>query len=250
MKPIIGITPSPIMDAGSSGTFEKYALATTYVNAVIAAGGTPVILPPQDGASESLLGLVDGLLFSGGADIDPEHYGDSEVHPTTYDVHPLRDRFELELIAQAIERDLPILCICRGIQVLNVACGGTLFQHVPEQYDTAIPHRQQEAGFESFQPSHDVVAEPGTLLERVYASDRIPVNSYHHQAVRSLAPSLKVAGHAEDGLMEAVEVTGRTFVLGVQWHPEMMFHEHAEHLRPFEELVAAATARKLAFAAT
>lgn len=248
MKPIIGITPSPIMDTSSAGTFEKYALSTTYVNAVIAAGGVPIILPPQDDAAERILGMVDGLLFSGGADIDPTHYGENDVHPTTYDIHPLRDRFELRLIELAIAEDMPVLCICRGIQMLNVACGGTLFQHVPEQFETEIPHRQHEAGFDHFQASHDVIVEPDTLLERVYGADRIAVNSYHHQAVKSLAPSLRVGGHAADGLMEAVEVREKTFVLGVQWHPEMMFKHHPEQLRPFTALVESAAARKLAAA--
>jgi putative glutamine amidotransferase len=246
MKPVIGVTPSPIVDTGASGTFEKYALSTTYVNAVISAGGIPIVLPPQDGAVETLLPLVDGLLFSGGADVEPARYGDPDIHPATYDVHPLRDRFEFELMAAAFARDIPVLCICRGIQLLNVACGGTLFQHVPEQVPAALPHRQQEMGFASFQPSHDVIVQPGTLLAEVFGTDRIPVNSYHHQAVRSLAPPLRVAGYAGDGLIEAVDLPGRAFVLGVQWHPEMMFHEHPAQLRPFQALVVKAAAAKLA----
>ena len=246
MKPVIGITPSPINDTSSSGTHERYAITSTYVNAVIAAGGIPVVLPPQDGNADALLDLVDGLLFSGGADIDPTYYGDIEVHPSTYDVHPLRDRFELELLAKAIERDYPTFCICRGIQLLNVVCGGTLFQHVPDQYDAAIPHRQQEAGLKSHQPSHTVTAVPGSLLATAYGDDEIKVNSYHHQAVKDLAPSLSRSGQAEDGLVEAVELPDHSFVLGVQWHPEMMFREHPEHLAPFRHLVEAATARRLA----
>lgn len=246
MKPVIGITPSPIKDTTASGTHERYALATGYVNAVIAAGGIPLILPPQDDNVDALLNLVDGLLFSGGADIDPSHYGDSEVHPTTYDIHPLRDRFELALITAAIERDYPTFCICRGVQLLNVAQGGTLFQHVPDQHDPTIPHRQQEAGFESHQPSHTVTASTGSLLASAYESTRIHVNSYHHQAVKDLAGSLRASARAGDGLVEAVELPDRTFVLGVQWHPEMMFHKHPEHLAPFKHLVEAALARRLA----
>jgi putative glutamine amidotransferase len=204
------------------------------------------VLPPQDDNIEAILELVDGLLFSGGADIDPTRYGDTHVHPKTYDIHPLRDRFEIDLIRGAIEKDIPVFCICRGIQVLNVACGGTLYQDVPDQFDAVIPHRQQEAGFEHHEPSHKVEPEAESLLAMTYGSDSIPVNSYHHQAVKDLAPGLRVGGRAEDGLIEAVEHPGRHFVLGVQWHPEMMFHEHAEHLAPFKQLVEAAAARRLA----
>lgn len=245
MKPVIGITPSPIIQTTASGTSERYAIATGYVNAVIAAGGIPVVLPPQTGAAETLLGIVDGLLFSGGADVDPAHYGDDEVHPETYDIHPLRDAFELELIKLAIERDYPTLCICRGIQVLNIACGGTLHQHVPD-LEQSIPHRQQEHGYESHQPSHTVIAADESRLAEAYGTTTIPVNSYHHQAVRDLAPGLTVSARASDGLIEAVELPERSFVLGVQWHPEMMFHEHSAHLAPFNHLIETAAARKLA----
>lgn len=245
MKPIIGITPSPIQETTASGTHERYAIAASYVNAVIAAGGIPLVLPPQDGNADALLALVDGLLFSGGADIDPTHYGDDDLHPSTYDVHPLRDRFELELINKAIEQDVPTFCICRGIQILNVARGGTLLQHVPDQFETELPHRQQEVGFQSHESSHTVTADPESTLARAYGSTEIKVNSYHHQAVKDLAPGLTAGGHAEDGLVESVELPDRTFVLGVQWHPEMMFHKHPEHLAPFKHLVEAALARKL-----
>src|SRR4051794_36218025 len=148
MKPVIGITPSPKHQTSAAGDLERYAIAACYVNAVSAADGIPIVLPPQDDNIEAILELVDGLLFSGGADIDPTRYGDTHVHPKTYDIHPLRDRFEIDLIRGAIAKDIPVFCICRGIQVLNVACGGTLYQDVPDQFDAVIPHRQQEAGFE------------------------------------------------------------------------------------------------------
>jgi putative glutamine amidotransferase len=246
MKPIIGITPSPIKETSASGTHERYSLSSAYVNAVLAAGGIPFILAPQDGNADRILAIVDGLLFSGGADLDPAIYGDAEVHPKTYDVHPLRDRFEIELIRGAIERDIPTFCVCRGIQVLNVALGGSLYQDVSDQFDSTILHRQQEAGYESNQPSHDVAAEPESLLADTYGSIRIPVNSYHHQAVKDAAPGLNVSARSTDGLVESVEMPNRAFVLGVQWHPEMLFQEHEEHLAPFRQLIAAATSRRLA----
>jgi putative glutamine amidotransferase len=250
MKPVIGITPSPIHQVSSAGDLERYAIAACYVNAVLAAGGVPVVLPLQDGNADALLDLVDGLIFSGGADIDPALFGDTEIHPKTYDVHPLRDRFELDLMTRAIERDLPVFCICRGIQILNVACGGTLFQDVPDQFSSALQHRQQETGHERHEPSHNVEAESESLLASVYGSVSVPVNSYHHQAVKDVAPGLHVTARSDDGLAEAVEMPGRTFVLGVQWHPEMMFEANPEHLAPFKELVAAATAKRLSSAVT
>lgn len=207
-----------------------------------------MVLPLQDGNTDALLDLVDGLLFSGGADIDPSYYGDTDLHPDTYDVHPFRDRFELELLTKAIERDFPIFCICRGVQLLNVACGGSLFQHVPDHCDSTIPHRQHAAGYHSHQPSHTVTAAPGSLLAAVYEATEINVNSHHHQAVKDVAHGLRSTATAEDGLVEAVELSERTFVLGVQWHPEMMFHEHPEHLAPFKRLVEAATVRRLSAA--
>ncbi|MCC6793050.1 MAG: gamma-glutamyl-gamma-aminobutyrate hydrolase family protein [Thermomicrobiales bacterium] len=246
MKPVIGITPSPFVATTGAGELERYAIAACYVKAVLAAGGIPIVLPPQDGNVESILELVDGLLFSGGADIDPAIYGDSDVHPTTYDIHPLRDRFELDLIKRAVEDDIPTFCICRGIQVLNVACGGTLYQHVPDQHTDAIPHRQGETGHRNHESSHTVVAEPGSLLSAAYGATEIPVNSYHHQAVKDVAPGLHASAASPDGLVESVEIPGKRFVLGVQWHPEMMFESDPLHLAPFRQLVEAAAARRLA----
>jgi putative glutamine amidotransferase len=246
MKPLIGITPSPVQEELPHGTFERYAMASTYVNAVLAAGGIPIVLPPQDGNADALLDTVDGLLLSGGADLDPALYGDTEVHPTTYGIHPLRDRMELQLTTGALRRDLPLLCICRGIQVLNVALGGTLIQDIPSQHSTAVQHRQHESGLEPSAVGHEVSVVPGTLLEHVFGSARVGVNSFHHQAVKATASGLVAAAYADDGVVEAVVAPDRTFVLGVQWHPEMMFARHTEQLKPFVALVEAAVARRLA----
>jgi putative glutamine amidotransferase len=248
MKPVIGITPSPIRQNSSAGNLERYAIAACYVNAVLAAGGIPVVLPLQEGNADALLDIVDGLIFSGGADVDPAAFGDTTVHPKTYDIHPLRDRFELDLISRAIERNTPTFCICRGIQILNVACGGTLYQDVPDQFHSPLNHRQQETGHRNHEASHEVEVGSASLLARSYAAATVQVNSYHHQAVRDVAPPLVVSGRSEDGLIEAVELPDRSFVLGVQWHPEMMFEANPEHLRPFTELIAAATARRLSTA--
>lgn len=242
-KPLIGITPSPTSEDFDHGTFQRYALSRNYSEAVEAAGGIPLILPPQQGNVPELLDILDGLILSGGGDVRPSRYGDDDVHPTTYGVHDLRDEFELALAQGAIARDTPMLCICRGIQVLNVALGGTLIQDVADQYSAQIEHRQQRNDIPAAEPSHTVTVEPGSLLSRVYGASTIETNSFHHQALREIAPPLRVVGHAPDETVEAVEHPTCSWLLAVQWHPEMMFRAHDEHLRPFLALAAAAQAR-------
>ena len=245
MKPVIGITPSPTVDELGHGTFERYAMSRPYVDAVLAAGGVPVVLPPQEENAETLVKMLDGLLLSGGGDVEPARYGEETVHPTTYGVHPLRDRFEEALLKEALERDLPVLCICRGIQLLNVALGGTLVQDVSDQVAGAVEHRQQEAGLKTDDIGHEVTVVPGSILADVFGSERIGVNSYHHQVIRDVAPDLEVAATGPDGVIEGVALRDKPFVVGVQWHPELMFERHEEQLRPFAALVEAAGARRL-----
>lgn len=248
MKPIIGITPS-ITAGTDSRPGRRFTLPANYVEAVAAAGGLPLILAPQDGPVDPVLDLLDGLILSGGPDIRPSRYGDQEVHPSVYGVDDLRDAFELALTAGAIRRGLPLLGICRGCQVLNVALGGTLIQDIPDQYDTDIGHRQSDQQIPDAEPSHDVAVEPGSLLETVYGATRLQTNSFHHQAIRDIAPGLRLAGRAPDGIIEAVWQPEAPWVLGVQWHPEMMFLAHPEHLRPFQALIAAASGARQASAA-
>lgn len=236
-KPVIGITPSPIEDSQSHGSFTRYATSTTYTEAVEAAGGVPLIIPPQAGNIDEILSVVDGLLLSGGGDIDPVLYGDDTRHETTYGIHPGRDDLELALAREAVARDIPMLCICRGIQVLNVAMGGTLIQDIPGQYSTEIQHAQQNVGIRAEDPGHTVAVTPGSLLERTYEADKVDVNSFHHQALKDIAPGLAVDAVAPDEIVESVSAGRNRWILGVQWHPEMMFREHPEHLRPFRALV-------------
>jgi putative glutamine amidotransferase len=240
-KPVIGITPSPMEDKQAHGTFTRYAMATTYTEAVEAAGGVPIVIPPQAGNIEEILSVVDGLLISGGGDIDPQRYGDAEMHEKTYGIHHGRDDLEIALVQEAVARDIPMLCICRGIQVLNVALGGTLIQDVPGQYSTEIEHAQQNAGITKEEPGHTVSVTPGSLLERTYGQSTIEVNSFHHQAIKDLASDLQIDGVAPDEVVEAVNRPGSNWILGVQWHPEMMFRAHPEHLRPFSALVEQAS---------
>jgi len=239
-KPVIGITPSPMDDTQPHGSFNRYAIASTYTEAVEAAGGVPLVIPPQAGNIEEILGIVDGLLLSGGGDIDPQEYNDDTVHEKTYGIHAGRDALELALAREAAARDIPMLCICRGIQILNVALGGTLVQDIPGQYSTDIQHAQQAACIRKEDPGHTVSVTPGSLLERTYESSTIEVNSFHHQALKDIAPALSVDAVAPDEIVESVSAKENNWILGVQWHPEMMFKEHPEHLKPFVALVAQA----------
>lgn len=243
MKPVIGITPSPTDDKLPHGTFRRYAMASTYTEGVEAAGGVPVILPPQDGNVDEILDRLHGLLFSGGGDIDPRRYGVDDIHSKTYGIDELRDSFELDLFRGAIERDMPIFCICRGIQVANVALGGTLIQDIASEVGDEIEHGQSHAGFGAGDKSHPVRVESGSRLQEIYGSSEIGTNSHHHQALKDVSPELRVIARAPDGIIEAVDRPASTWFLGVQWHPEMMFRAHPEHLKPFQALVQAAESR-------
>jgi putative glutamine amidotransferase len=243
-KPIIGITPSPVQETLPNGTMTRYAMASTYTEAVEAAGGVPFVIPPQSGNIDEIIATIDGLLLSGGADVDPALYGDATVHETTYGIHAGRDDLELALVRRAVEDDVPVLCICRGIQVLNVALGGTLIQDIPDQYSTEIEHRQHNSGIQASEPAHLVSVTPDGLLARTYGSDTIAVNSFHHQALRDVADGLKVEALAPDETIESVSRPESGWILGVQWHPEMMFRAHPEHLKPFSALVDQADVRR------
>jgi putative glutamine amidotransferase len=172
---------------------------------------------------EALDGL-DGLMLPGGEDVEPSRYGEA-AHPTVQDVNPARDAFEIALILEAKRRGLPILAICRGIQVLNVACGGTLVQDIPDQVPGAIEHSFRVPTHEPFYLAHEVWVEKDSLLARLMKDslingDTLEVNSRHHQAVRTVAAGLRVVATAPDGVVEAIEDSAARFCLGVQWHPE------------------------------
>jgi putative glutamine amidotransferase len=246
MKPVIGITPSSQTDKLAHGTFLRSCLTTQYQLAIEEAGGAPIILPPQCDGVDTLIEIVDGLVLSGGADIDPARYGDDSVHPTTYGVDPLRDQFEFELFEAALDRDIPVFGICRGIQVINVALGGTLIQDVASEHPGAadLGHRQHERGLPADEAGHEVSATEPTLLP-IFDDGRLGVNSFHHQAIRDLAPGLVPVASSPDGLIEAVVMSDNQHVFAVQWHPELMFERDEAHLRPFLRLVEAASARKL-----
>jgi len=198
------------------------------VRAIEAAGGLSLIVPPSGDGVEEILDAVDGLIFSGGSDLDPGLYG-QEPHPETNGIVPERDSAELELLQGALDRDMPVLAICRGSQVLNVALGGDLVQHLPDEVGHN-GHKETPGVF----ADHDVEIEPGTRLASLLG-DRVPIKSHHHQGLSRLGEGLRPSAHDEDGWVEAVEAPERRFTLGVLWHPEA-----GEDKRLFEALVAEA----------
>jgi putative glutamine amidotransferase len=213
-RPLIGITSYEPEEVHAGVWFFSAALIpSTYVSAIAQAGGRPVVLPPLDEGVEETLDALDGLLFSGGEDLDPDHYG-AERHAETKGVHEARDRAELILLGAALERDMPVLAVCRGSQIMNVALGGDLVQHVPE----LVGHEEHRHTPGTF-ADHDVRVDPASRLGRVLG-DHAPVKSHHHQGFGRLGEGLREAAWADDGLVEGLEDPNRRFALGVLWHPE------------------------------
>lgn len=224
-RPVIGICTA--LERARWGMWDQEAvlLSRSYVEAVQHAGALALMLPPDElllKRPSEALDLLDGLMLAGGADIDPASYG-QESHPATVDTVPERDRFEIALVRAAIERDLPVLGICRGMQLINVAYGGTLLQHLPERFGHH-EHLRVAGTFDG--ADHDVELIDGTLAARAAGETRHATKSHHHQGVDRLGEGLRVSGSAADGLVEAIEMPDRRFVLGVQWHPEADERSH------------------------
>jgi len=230
MKPVIGIV------ASWNEENESSVLPHTYVSAVLEAGGIPLAIP-MVGKEEAdqILPKLDGMVFPGGADVDPARYGECP-HLKLGKVNPRLDELELYLARRVLDMGLPVVGICRGCQVVNVAAGGTLVQDIPSQVGGAMKHQQQAPRWHG---THEVIIDEDSLAFDVFGVRRLMVNSYHHQAVRDPGEGLVVSGRALDGVTEVVE--GRkNFVLLIQWHPECMFKHNRVFLRPFEALVEAA----------
>ena len=220
-RPVIGVCAVLEKARWSVWELDAALLPMSYVQAVQRAGGLPLILPPDEQLAEEpeeVLALLDGLILAGGADIDPSSYGEPR-DPHTVDTVPERDRFEIALVRAAIERDLPLLGICRGMQLINVACGGTLIQHLPDRFGHG-EHRRVVGSFEG--SDHEVNLVEGSLAQAAAGQPVHTTKSHHHQGVDCLGAGLVVSGTSafEDELAEAIEVPGKRFVLGVQWHPE------------------------------
>ena len=229
--PLIGLTPLWDRDK------QRYWMFPDYMDHIRYAGGIPVILPlsdiPED--IDRIIRLFDGILFTGGPDIDPVIYGSVDITGTV-DVDARRDAFEIPLMRLARDSEMPTLCICRGIQILNVAMGGTVYEDIPSQYPTDL-HHMQKTSFSN--PSHTVTIEKKSRLHELLGSDQIWVNSCHHQAIRRLANGLTVAARSSDGLIEAVELPGERFCSGVQWHPERLGYDNPSSCAIFRAFVEA-----------
>lgn len=214
--PVIGIT----LDSEQPGGYSKfpwYALRENYCGAVAVAGGLPLPLPHHPDLAEAYLERIDGLIVTGGAfDVDPALFGATSRHDTVV-VKTRRTEFELAIIKGALARDMPILGICGGQQLLNVALGGTLIQHIPDEVPACLAHEQPNPRDE---PGHEVELVAGTRLATIAGAARIAVNSAHHQAVKDVAPGCVANAFAADGVIEGIEDTRRPFCIGVQWHPE------------------------------
>jgi putative glutamine amidotransferase len=227
-RPLIGLTTYLERAACLVWDTEFALLHRVYVDMVAAAGGVPVLLPPVQVGAEEMVGALDGLIFTGGSDIDPAGYGEVR-HPATVS-RPYRDDAEFRLVHSALARDLPVLGVCRGLQLINVALGGSLTQHLPE----AVGHRGHAPSPGVF-GSNRVRLTEGSRLAGIVGTE-CEVHCHHHQALDRVAPGLEVVGWSEDGTVEAVELTGPRFGLAVQWHPE----QDATDMRLFAALVEAA----------
>ena len=218
-RPVIGIS-----SYARDGEPPAFSLPCGYVDGVRAAGATPLVLPPGEAEPERLLDLVDGLILAGGGDIAPAAYG-GEPHETIYSVSEERDQFEFTLARAVLaRRDIPLLCICRGMQVLNVVCGGTLHPHVPERFGDRVAHRLPPR----LTSRHPVRIEPGSRLASILGAAEVEACSWHHQAIDRMGEDLRPLAWADDGVIEAVEHTTHPWCIGVQWHPEMQLDEAAQ----------------------
>lgn len=234
-RPVIGLSAYAVRAAWGVWDVETTLLPQVYVDAVVRAGGLPLVLPAVPGVIGEILDRIDGILIAGGPDVEPARYG-AQPGPDTQPPSRVRDAAEAEVIIGAVERGLPLLGICRGLQVLNVVRGGTLIQHLPDVVGTDL-HCPAPGRY----GMHEVRVEPGSLLARVVGgpggslAERIPVPTYHHQGVQTLGADLVAVAWTDDGMVEAVEDPRLPFCLGVQWHPEV-----GDDPALFEGLVAAA----------
>jgi putative glutamine amidotransferase len=224
--PRIGITTYGRNEEG------RFTLNARYVECVRRAGGLPLLLPPGEPHLEEALELFDALVMCGGPDVDPKLYG-GRAHPQLYGIDPERDASDSALVKAMIARRVPALCICRGLQVLNVALGGTLIEHLPDEVGELVPHRGEERAY----VPHEVRLEPRSRLAALLGAQTLRPASSHHQAVRKPGAGLEVVARAPDGTIEALEHREHARLIAVQWHPEYTAHEDAQQQKLFDELV-------------
>ncbi len=226
--PLVGIT------CGYDYEKRRIYLKEGYYEAIYRCGGIAILIPPTKdiAALDTLVERCDGILVSGGPDIDPKYYGE-EISVANGEISPCRDQAEISIIQKALSLNKPLLGICRGVQILNVVCGGTLYQDIFSQIkDRSILAHTQKAPFGY--PTHEVHVEKNSYIWETFKQDKLSVNSYHHQAIKQVAPCFHITAKANDGIIEAIEHKEKSFIIGVQWHPEMMWEENPESLKLFQ----------------
>lgn len=239
MKPLIGISTREIIESEKKRT--GHGVGVSYIESIAAAGGAPVLIPllKDEQVLRSIFDSLDGILFPGGEDVHPKFYGEAP-HPKLGDTNVLRDEVELTLCRWAFKENKPVMGLCRGIQLMNVALGGTLIQDIPSQHVSTTGHRQPDNSWED--TSHQLELKENSLIASVIQADSLPVNSFHHQAVAKVADSLVVVGESEDGIVEAVEAKDKSFFVGLQCHPEHLWQGPDERwLRLFRAFITAAS---------
>ena len=239
-KPVRACTVAVTASIRPDGDTSRVRLTAAYVTALENAGLIPLIVPPlaNADAASAILDSVAGLVLTGGEDVDPARYGEKR-HEKVRSVNPARDATEAALIKEAKERGTPVLAICRGIQILNVALGGTLVQDIPSQCETKIAHDEESARDSR---THEISVEPGSLIATAVGTEHLTVNSFHHQSVKRVADGMRVTARSPDGIIEGIESTDEDWwVMAVQWHPEEM----TDSAEPWDRGLFQAFARKL-----
>jgi putative glutamine amidotransferase len=236
-QPLIGLTT---FRHRSKTGLSQISVTEAYVQALIGAGAAPLLIPLglPDTIIQTIFSRLDGILFTGGGDVHPENYQGQE-HPLLDEVDTDRDRIEIELIHSAWRSNLPFLGICRGLQVINVALGGTLYEDILDQRPASQRHQYWPEKPRNYL-AHSVEIEPNSNLAKILGVDHPPVNSFHHQGIRNLAPILQASAYAPDGIIEAVELPGHPFGIAVQWHPEWLVMGDSPMRKLFQAFVAAA----------
>ncbi|MGG1663019.1 gamma-glutamyl-gamma-aminobutyrate hydrolase family protein [Brevibacillus sp. NRS-1366] len=237
MKPIIGVTTF-LSESSKYSTVSR-----NYTDSIYAAGGLPVSIPIVAGETNysEYIDMVDGILFTGGNDIAPYFYGENPVKEL-HSMSSIRDEYEFSLFKSAYEKNMPIFGICRGIQLINVALKGSLYQDIYSQCPGTLGHSPEQTASDEFY--HSVKISRDTKLYDIFGEERIFTNSFHHQSVKGLGKNLIATAHSEDGIIEAIESTEDRFLLGVQWHPECMTKRHPMFLKLFSTFVQASSTYK------